>query len=159
MTLTIIGVFVISIAFIFFIIFLSYFLGHVDALFGFKTETKETEATLKRFITRGLGTIDRPKGANPVIEYYNDFLGQNVEKELFNSGILASKDAAFRREKERVANIGDKIKVQYTAKKVRVIDSRFVTPEKYKISRFIIPIIASVIVGFMGFVMLVISII
>lgn len=159
MSLTFIGVLTMSVALIFLIISVSYLLGHADMIFGFENETKETDAIIKKFITRGMDTIDNPKGAHPIIEYYNEFLGQYIEKEMFNSGIIASKDAAFKNEKQRVANIGDKVKVQYTAKKVRVIDSKFVTPNKYKIARFVIPIIASIVCGFIGFLMLIISII
>lgn len=152
-----IGIWIMIIAFISFIIFVFYFLGHVEYIFGFKNETNVTEATLKRFVTRGSGTTNDPISRTPVIEYYNAFLGKYVEKEMLNCGILAPKEAIFKNEKQRVANVGDKIKVEYTKKRVRVIDPKFVKPNKYKLSRFIKLMIASVSIGFVGFVLFIIS--
>lgn len=152
------SIWIMIIAFISFIIFVAYFLGHVEYIFGFKNETRKTEATLKRFVTRGHNTIDNPGSTYVVLEYYNSFLGKYVEKGMINCGILSPKEAIFKNEKQRVANVGDKIKVEYTKKRVRVIDPKFVKPNKYQLSRFIRPMIVSVSIGFVGFVLFIISI-
>lgn len=159
MVLTVVGVFLISIAFIALLISVFYFLGHRKMLFGFDKGYKETEATLKGFITRGLDTPDDPSGAIPIIEYYNEFLNKTVKKEIINSGIIAAKDAFTKNEKNQIASAGEKIKIQYTAKAERVIDSRFVLSNKYEVSRYILPIILSIIVGIIGVITLIISII
>ena len=159
MTLTFISVIIMCLAFIALIIFVAFFLGHVEMLFGFGKETKETQATIVGFISRGHDDYLNPKTAHPIVEYYNEFTGQTVKKELFNSGVLSAKDAVTKGEKSRVSSMGDTVLVQYTPKKVRVIDPRFVSPNKFKIIRYLIPIAASIAVGFLGFILLAISII
>lgn len=158
MELIFLAVLILCSCFIFFLIFLFCFLGHIEFLFGFQKDTKETTATVVGFITRGLDTPDDPASAHPILEYYNAFTGQTVRKELINSGMLAAKDARFKKEKRAVVQAGEQVNVQYTAKKVRVIDPRFVSPRKYKVSTYLIPIVVCIAVGLVGFVLLVISI-
>ena len=159
MNLTVFAVLIIVSCIIAFFLFASYFLAHADILFGFKNETKETEATVVSFVIRGLGTPDNPTSVTPVIEYYNVFAGQTVRKEMFNSGLKAPKD--YESDNPTMGNIkhGDCVKVQYTNKKVRVIDERFVSPDKFKLSRYIIPLIVCAALAFSGFVLLVFSIV
>ncbi|MBQ2756691.1 MAG: hypothetical protein IJF27_08460 [Oscillospiraceae bacterium] len=159
MTLTFVSVIIMSLAFIAIIIFTAYFLGHVEMLFGFGGETKETQATVVGFISRGHDEFHNPKTPQPIIEYYNEFTGRNERKELFNSGVVAVKSAVTKNEKSRICIVDDKVLVQYTPKKVRVIDSRIVTPNKFKLARYLIPIAASVTVGIIGCLLLVVSII
>lgn len=158
MALTFLSVLILCSCFILFLIFTMYFLGHIELLFGFQKETKETSATVVGFITRGLDTPDDPQSANPIIEYYNAFSGQTVRKEMFNSGMIAQKDAVFKKQKKAIVTVGERVTVQYTKKKVRVIDPRSVSPNTYKLSRYIMPLVACVVVAFIGFIMLVISI-
>lgn len=65
-----------AVSFIGVMISVPFFLGNVETLFGFNGVTKEADATVIGFVTRGLGSVDSPSSDNPVIEYYNEFLGQ-----------------------------------------------------------------------------------
>ena len=156
MNLTVFAVLIIVSCIIAFFLFASYFLAHADILFGFKNETKETEATIVAFMNRGVGL---ETSVQPIIEYYNIFTGQTVRKEMFTSGLQAPKDYDSDNPKTGNVKLGERVKVQYTNKKVRVIDERFVSPDKFKLSRYIIPLIVCAALAFSGFVLLVFSIV
>ena len=149
----------IAIAFVALIVFGMYFLAHAGILFGFNGETKITDATIIRFHshTRYEDGIEVNRTA-PVIEYYNEFRGQTVEEMLLNVGIYPPNKATAKTDPKRIARPGDTIKVEYTAKRVRVVDPRFVSGKTYRISRYVLPVVISAGVGFIGFVLLVICI-
>ena len=156
MVLTLIAVLIMCGSFFGVIMSIAYFLGHIEILFGFNGETKETLATVVGFNT---SVSADGEDRSPVIEYYNEYKGQTERKELFNSRMLAKKEALTKGEKQRVVNVGEQVKVQYTDKKVRVIDTTFVSPKMFHISWYIRPLIISVAVGLVGFILLVISIV
>lgn len=134
------------ISFIALLIFTTYFLAHIHMLTGFQKATKETYATVVQYISRGHDDFGNPHSYNAVIEYYNEYQKETVRKETLNFGIP-------------LLNIGDTVKIQYTATKERCTDERFIKPGRYRISKYVVPIAASVCVGFGGFVLLVISIV
>ena len=159
MTLTGIAVLIICISFIMLIVALGVLLGHAEILFGFSGATKAAEAIVVGFITRGLDTPDDPQSANPILEYHNEFTGQTVRKEMFNSGMLAAKDAVFKKEKSRIVHAGDRVWIQYTPKKARVVDPKFVSPDRYKPIRYILPPVFCIAAGFAGFILLAVSVV
>ena len=158
MVLTLIAVLIMIGSFFGVIMSIAYFLGHIEILFGFNGETKETLATVVGF---NIYASDDPGDRDyyPVIEYYNEYKGQTERKELFNSGMLAKQEALTKGQKQRIVNVGDQVKVQYTCKKVRVIDATFKSPKSFHISWYIRPLIISVVIGLVGFILLVISIV
>lgn len=158
MTLTIISILLLAIDFVFFIIFTAIFLWNVKYLFGFNS-FKETEATIIVFRRYGRNTADDPISSDPIIKYYNEFLNKTVEKEMTNCGIIHPNEAFTKSEKNRVAFCGEKVKIQYTNKKERVMDPKYTLKNKYNVFRYILPIIITLIISFIAFIMLVISII
>ena len=153
------AVILIAIAFIAVLVSGMYFLAHAGILFGFNGETKITDATLTKYHchTSYDDGVSITKTA-PIVEYYNEFLGRSVEKMITNVGICPPNKATAKTDPKRIARPGDTVKVEYTAKRVRVVDPRFVSEKTYRISRYVLPVVISAGVGFIGFVMMVICI-
>ena len=157
--MTIFAVLLMAIAFVAILVSGMYFLAHAGILFGFNGQTKITDATITRFYSR-THYEDGVKinHTAPVIEYHNEFLNQTVEKMITNVGICPPNKATAKTDPKRIARPGDTVKVEYTAKRVRVVDPRFVSGKTYRISRYVLPVVISAGVGFIGFVLLVICI-
>lgn len=153
------SVILLAIAFVGLIVSGMYFLAHAGMLFGFNGPTKITDATITRFHshTRYEDGVKIDRTA-PVIEYCNEFRGQQVEETIFNVGIYPARKATPKTDPKRIVSPGDTVKVEYTAKRVRVVDPRFVSEKTYRISRYVLPVVISAAVGFIGFVLLVIGI-
>lgn len=133
------------------IFFLVYMLSHISMILPFRGEYKETEALLKRFVYTDNEYSNERSSSGPVLSYYNMYRGENLEKYFMNSGILSPFDKHLTEsQKMRVAEVGEKIKIQYTKDFVRVIDERYVSPNKYKLNRYLTPVIicfSGIIVG------------
>lgn len=136
-----------------------FFLSHAGILFGFNGETKFTDATILRYHSHTHyedGIVH--KHTAPIIEYYNEFLGKAVEKMILNTGIYPSAEATGKHAPKHFACPGDTLKVEYTAKRVRVVDPRFVSEKTFQVGRYLTPLLISGGVGFLAFVLLVICI-
>ena len=157
--MTIFAVLLMAIAFVALIVFGMYFLAHAGMLFGFNGQTKITDATIAKFYSH----TRYEDGAKinhtaPIIAYHNKFLGKTVEKMITNTGICPPNKATPKTDPKRIVHPGDTVKVEYTTKRVRVVDPRFVSEKTYRISRYVLPVVISAGVGFIGFVLLVICI-
>ena len=153
------AVILIAIAFIAVLVSGMYFISHAGMLFGFNGDKKITDATITKFHshTRYEDGIKINHTA-PIIEYHNEFLGRTVEKMISNIGICPPTKATAKTDPKRIVYPGDTVKVEYTAKRVRVVDPRFVSEKTYRISRYVLPLAISAGVSFIGFVLLVICI-
>lgn len=153
------AVILISIAFIAVLVSGMYFLSHAGMLFGFNGQTKIADATITKFYSHTRyedgAKINRTA---PIIAYHNEFLGKTVEKMITSTGICPPNKATPKTDPKRIVYPGDTVKVEYTPKRVRVVDSRFVSEKTYRVSRYVLPVVISAGVGFIGFVLLVICI-
>ncbi|MCM1330471.1 MAG: hypothetical protein NC253_13640 [Ruminococcus sp.] len=143
------------------IISLVYMLAHIGMITPFKGEYKETEALLTNYTdTNPYVSASDPSPSDPILSYYNSYKGENVKKIFLNSGISSPfQKTASESEKKRTAQIGEKIKIQYTKHFERVVDERFVSPGKYKLSRYLTPVIISFACCAAGGVLLLIGIV
>ncbi len=139
------------------VIFLQYMLAHIGMIIPFRGEYKETEALLKHFHIYEESSIDTSSA--PVLSYYNMYRGETVVKIFMNSGIYSPSDKTVYKSKSNVAQIGEKIKIQYTKNFERVIDERFVSPNKYKLSRYLTPVIISFVCSAIGGISLIVGIV
>lgn len=160
----IVSVIVMLTAFVCTLIHVGRFLCSIGDIFGFGGETKCTEAILTGYRGMGLGTVDSPRRATPIVKYYNEFIGEYVSESVSHTNMVSPDDLAkwYRKKLERKGIIvakGEKVQVEYTAKRVRVIDPRFVNLDCYKIATYVKPVILSAIAGFVGFVILVVTVV
>ncbi len=160
MDLTIVGVMIIALALVGGLIFLLYFLAYAGMIFPFRGGNyQETEATLAGYVCRGLGTADNPRSTTPKLRYYNEYRGEWVEREFFNSGLPVPRERARgRREPPAALSTGAPVRIQYTRRAARVSDPRFVTERKYSLSRVLVPLLLCAALLWVGFVVLVVGI-
>lgn len=160
--LTCIGGVIMMIALLVGIFFTIYLFAHAHLLFPFRNGYQEGEAEIIRFTKTASSDDSSLTGPtrNPVLKYYNAYQQKTMEQELWNSGILSPDDKyALQREKQRVAEVGTKVAVQYTKKAVRVADERYVLHKKYDLMCYMTPIIICLVCGGIGAMMLVIGIV
>lgn len=141
---TICSISIMCISGIFLIITLAYFLAHVTYLYGFEN-CRETIAVIKDFAYDY--EVSYANSGQPILEYYNDFTTKIVRKQMMNTRISSSN-----------ACVGDHIKIQYTNKKERVIEPRYVTENTYKVQKYITPPLICALICFISFVVLISSI-
>lgn len=144
------------------IFFIMYLFAHAHLLFPFRSGYQEGEAEIVRFSvsnTNNDSSLTEPD-RQPVFRYYNTYQQKTVEQEILNSGILSPDDRLlFPKERQRAAEVGTMVAVQYTPKAVRVVDERFVSPhKKYSLMRYVAPIIICLVCGIFGAMMLMIGI-
>lgn len=104
--LVVAGVSIMCVAFIMGLIFICKLLGHLHMILGFQ-EFKETEATLVTFVVRYTRPSSSPmiESYYPVLKFYNEYLGKEVEKELFNCSIYSEQERLIGKEKQRIAKV------------------------------------------------------
>ena len=156
MDLTIIGVMIMALALVAGLICLMYFLAYAGMIFPFRGgDYRETEATLVGYVCRGLGTADNPRSTTPRLRYYNEYRGEWVEREFFNSGLPVPREhARGRRRPPNPLATGEQVKIQYTRRAARVSDPRFVTGKKYSLARVLVPVLVCAALLWVGFVVL-----
>lgn len=158
-TTTVIGGIIMMFSLIIGIFFLVYMLAHIGMILPFRGEYKETEALLKGFVYTDDEYSSKRSSSGPVLSYYNVYREENVEKLFMNSGIRSPHEKNITEsQKMRVAEVGEKIKIQYTKNFARVIDGRYVSPNKYKLSRYLTPVIICLSGVIIGAVLLVVGI-
>lgn len=149
--MTVIGGIIMMLSLIVGILFLVYMLAHIGMILPFRDEYKETEALLKGFVYTDSEYSSEPSSSGPVLSYYNMYREETVEKLFMNSGIRSPQEKNITgSQKMRAAEIGEKIKIQYTKNFARIIDERYVSPNKYKLNRYLTPVIicfSGVIIG------------
>jgi len=162
MNMTIIAVLIFAVSFITTLLFGIILISKLRTVIGFNN-SKIAEATIIDFKGYTSHSNDVAIGDitthSPIINYFNEFLNDNIERVLVGSGIIHPDDAITNNEKHRVANVGDKVKIEYTDKKERVIDERFVSRNKYKLFNVILPLMISIFMMFVSIILLIISII
>lgn len=126
------------------IITLVYFAGHFTYLYGFEN-SRETIAIIKEFYHDY--EVSYESSGEPILEYYNEFTGKTVQKQLMNTNISSAN-----------ASVGDLVRIQYTSKKERIIEPKYITENTYRIQKYITPPLICAIVCFISFVFLIISI-
>ena len=121
MDLTIIGVMIMALALVAGLICLMYFLAYAGMIFPFRGgDYRETEATLVGYVCRGLGTADNPRSTTPRLRYYNEYRGEWVEREFFNSGLPVPREhARGRRRPPNPLAAGETVRIQYTRRAAR----------------------------------------
>lgn len=140
------------------IFFIVYLFAHAHLLFPFRKGYQEGEAEIVGFTYIGSSDDSSLTGStrNPVLKYYNAYQQKTIEQEVWNSGILSPDgEYVLQREKQRVAEAGTKVAVQYTKKAVRVADERFVSRKKYDLMRYMTPILICLLCVMVGGVMLI----
>ena len=142
--ITIVCIFVMCISGLGLIITLAYFTGHVRYLYGFEN-SRETIAIIKEFYHDY--EVSYESNNEPILEYYNEFTGKTVQRQLTNTNISSTN-----------ATVGDLVRIQYTSKKERVIEPKYITENTYRIQKYITPPLVCAIVGFLSFAFLIISI-
>ncbi|MGN0326202.1 MAG: hypothetical protein ACI4DW_07810 [Lachnospiraceae bacterium] len=142
--LTIGSIFVMCISGVGLIITLAYFAGHFTYLYGFEN-SRETIAIIKEFYHDYEVSYER--NDEPILEYYNEFTGKTVQKQLMNTKLSSAN-----------ASVGDLIRIQYTSKKERIIEPKYITENTYRIQKYITPLLICAIVCFISFILLIISI-
>lgn len=123
---------------------LACFLGHASYLYGFE-HSRETTAVIVTF------HYDPEFGyrasGSPIIKYYNEFTGKQVQKELINTSVSSAN-----------ASIGDMVRIQYTPKKERIWDKKYITEQTYNSQKYIKPMQICILTGLFGFAALIFSI-
>ena len=138
-------------------------MSNISKLFGYEN-SKITEAVVLGY--KGYFHIDSDIGAawssyHPVVEYYNEFLNEKVTKQIVGSGFDYDVNHNKKNESHDTqckVEAGEKVKIEYTKKRVRVIDERFIKHNRYNVLRYIIPPIIGLFVVLLSFVLLIISI-
>lgn len=149
--LTIIGASIMVLSIILGVFALSYLLAHIGMIIPFRKEYQETEALLKRYNVREYTDSPGLPSYTPVLSYYNLYRRENVEKEFFNAHIVSPDEKILTEaQKNRIAEPGEKIKIQYTKYHERVSDERFIRKNQYELSRYLKPIIICVICAVIG---------
>lgn len=120
-----------------------YFLLHARVLLPFRNGYQEGEAEIVRFTESWdddswMGEPTR----NPVLRYHNVYQQKIVEEEIWNSGIYSPEKRRLTSEqRQRTAEVGTIVAVQYTKNVVRVVDKRFVSEKKYDIKNYVRPMV------------------
>ncbi|MGN0495588.1 MAG: hypothetical protein ACI4GW_05120 [Lachnospiraceae bacterium] len=127
-----------------FILTMAYFFGHCTYLYGFEN-SRETTAIIKEFYRDY--SVSYESSSEPILEYYNEFTQKKVRKQLMNTKVSSSN-----------AYVGDRIRIQYTDKKVRIIEPKYITENTYKKQKYIIPPLICAIAFFVSFCFLILSI-
>ena len=140
--------------------FLIMFLGGLSETTGFNN-AKETYAKVERYESfgdsvhlEGGGTVHWTT-YDPVLVYFNEFNNHYEEKKLFNACIRPSYGSTSDSKKTGIVNEGEVVKIQYTATKLRIVDERFVKPNRYNLLHCATPLIISSIICVISFIILV----
>ena len=157
MDLTFIGVLILCLSLVGGLICLMYFLAFAGMIFPFLGgDFRETEATLTGYVRRGLGTADSPRSTTPRLRYYNEYRGEWVEREFFNSSLpVPSEGGRGRRKPSNALATGAQVRIQYTRRAARVSDPRFVRARKYSLARVLVPVLVCAALLLVGLVLLV----
>jgi len=139
------------------IIALAYMCAFLPMILPFNEDYKETEAEVIDF------TVVMDSGGDyygsPILRYYNIYKGEIVTKEFINSGIPYVKANTPRRQYANAVDIGDKVTIEYTKHFQRVQDKRFTSEKKYKLSRYLVPVIICFSCSAVGFILLIVGIV
>lgn len=163
--LTFIGVGIMVIALIIGLLFIAYLMAYAHQIFPFRNGYQEGEAEVVGFNAyyHGADSDFSLSGTyhsyHPVLKYYNAYQQKTIEKECFNSGILSPEYKRLSsKDRQRVAEVGTKVAIQYTKKAVRVADERFVSHKQYDLMHYVTPIIICLVCAMIGVIVLVIGI-
>lgn len=139
------------------IIALVYMCAFLPMILPFKEDYKETEAEVVDFtVEMGIGV---GYYSSPILRYFNQYKGETVTKEFLNSDIPYVKANTPRRQYANAVDIGDKVTIEYTKHFERVKDKRFTPEKKYKLSRYLVPVIICFSCSAVGFILLVVGIV
>ena len=94
----------------------------------------------------------------PVLGFHNDFTNQYEEKVDYRANIMPKSEARFEFEKKHAVETGEELKIQYTPKKIRIVDERYIAPNEYDLYHCAKPLIISSILWLISAIILVVLI-
>ena len=137
------------------IIALVYMCAFLPTIMPFRKDYKEIEAEVVDFkVAMGEMGVENFY-SSPILKYYNLYKGEFVTKEFINSGIHYVKANTPKRQYENAVDIGDKVTIEYTKHFERVKDKRYTSENKYKLSRYLVPVIICFSCSAVGFILLI----
>lgn len=157
-------VIIMSVLAIFLIVAVTILIAHAKYLFGYSGETRETDAVIKMY--HRTWKLDPDTGADytasaPIIEFYNEFTGKTMECDMLNSRIQDPYTAETPKQKQMAVNVGEKVRIQYTSKRARLIDERFVddADKLYDAKKYVFPVVVLIIAELILLVLLCVNIV
>lgn len=127
-----------------FLLTLAYLGGHFAYLYGFEN-SRETIAVIKEFYRNC--DVSYESGGEPILEYYNEFTQKTVKKVMLNTNVSPSN-----------ASVGDLVRIQYTDKKERIIEPKYITENTYRTQKYTTPPLICAIVFLISLGLLVLSV-